>query len=125
MQAVQPGPVPITIHEYDDCEVFSNEYEVPADGLQSPPSSQPAAASLSLHQTNSHLQPVGGGGGPPFALDTLYETPLDASGSYRGEAGACAAAATEYVEPVNSRSPSQTPNGLGCTTTYTFPLNEN
>ena len=77
-------------HEYDDCEVFSNEYEVPVDAKPS------MVASGSIRDAAAQqLQPA----------ETLYETPVDATmnnNSIGTSNGGVAVTAQEYTAPVNT-----------------------
>lgn len=83
-----------TTHEYDDCEVFSNEYEVPLDDK---PSTATIIANGSIQDTAAQQL---------VAVEAQYETPADASMKFNGSIvrsnGDVTAVTQEYVAPMKN-----------------------
>lgn len=95
-------------HEYDDCEVLSNEYEVPVDGKPF------TAANGSIRDaTVQRLDPA----------ETLYETPVDAtskSNSTGTSNGGMVVTTREYIAPAKTDR-KKTAGSLLQTTDYEIP----
>ena len=77
-------------HEYDDCEVFSNEYEIPVDG-QSPVhiTANGSIGSAAVKQENH--------------TEAFYEVPADAAAVDSMDTGSGVDMAQEYITPVKTK----------------------
>ena len=94
-------------HDYDDCEVFSNEYEVPLDGKPS------TVVNGSIRDTAARQ---------PKPAENQYETPADATTKFNNSTGRSNGnvAARKYVAPVKTDR-EKTVGSLLQTTDYEVP----
>lgn len=104
-------------HEYDDCEVYSNNYEVPIDSQYSTTATNGSLKVMSYDMptsstnANSSFRQM-----PNMALtaprqqEPFYEMPENVAknaGGIRDRATAVAAVASEYIAPLNTERKTQ------------------